>query len=585
MSGKRPSRRVSTVPIRKPKEEGFVAADAFDFDKEFRSPKGVMTRARRSSVVLTKPPLQLKTNRRKSMMPTLAEKPMKVTNKRKSVAPEPKIKPIAKSAYKGIELKNFYESPVNSPRTSTGKKVSRVNKIDTANKQTVRKSLQLAESPKKKVAPHEKNILSDIDILKSLDSLIESPERNQEQKPAKTPVNNKKKATAKTPATNKKKATAKTWTPEVVAIKTPVKTPKSAKTPPASIRRATRMTPAVVRKTPVVKKTPVAKMAPVVAKSTKKAAPKSTKKVVSVKCENLANEVKQVTIRLRALDSGIHADPQVLLSQLESLPATPERVDQVVENILTARVSRKRKSDDSESVDEVTANKKPRMQDKTPAKSVKKTPAAKADSAKKAPGTQKRPVLIAKKTLMSAKKTPGLRRAMARTAGPLVSTPVQVNPAGLLKRNLRTKVESAIETKMAQKPNSSPYILNQQDGENSPKFEKITKSPEAKNVVMKAHITGTPAVARRGRKFGTTIQPSMLAADSPVPMTTRRMSSTPMRGKRALQVPTADIVNSTPIRAPTTIYTEEEMSVSLVVPMSPQAELVTGKLGKLCAIM
>merc|ERR1719154_265083 len=106
-----------------------------------------MTRARRSSVVLSKPPLQLKTNRRKSMMPTVAEKPVKAVNKRKSLAPEPKTKPAAKSAYKGIELKNFYESPVNSPKSSAGKNVSRVTKTE-----TVRKSLQLAESPKKKVA-------------------------------------------------------------------------------------------------------------------------------------------------------------------------------------------------------------------------------------------------------------------------------------------------------------------------------------------------------------------------------------------------------------------------------------------------
>lgn len=38
---------------------------------------------------------------------------------------------------------------------------------------------------------------------------------------------------------------------------------------------------------------------------------------------------------------------------------------------------------------------------------------------------------------------------------------IKINPAGMLKRNLRTKVETAIETKMAQKPDSSPYILNQ----------------------------------------------------------------------------------------------------------------------------
>lgn len=569
MSGRKVSRRVSTVPIRKPKEEGFVAADAFDFDKEFRSPKGVMTRARRSSVVLSKPPLQLKTNRRKSMMPTVAEKPAKALNKRKSLAQELKSKPAPKSAYKGIELKNFYESPVNSPKTSAGKNTSRVNNIDY---ETVRKSLQLAASPVKKVAPHAKNILSDNAILQSLDSLMESPEIVQK--------------TVKTPAINKKKSTAKT--PKLVV------TPKSARSPPASTRRATRKTPAPLKKmsvkspqfakspnnTPVktpksAKKTTVPKKTPALAKSTKKAAPKSTKK--AGKSDSLAGEVREVTIKLRALDAGIHADPQVLLSQLKSLPASPERVDQVVEKILSARTSRKRKSDDSESVDEVGPNKKPRMHEKTPAKSAKKTP-AKVASANKSVTTQKRPVLVAKKTLMSAKKTPGVRRAMARTAGPLVSTPVQINPAGMLKRNLRTKVETAIETKMAQKPDSSPYILNQ-DGENSPKFEKMSKSPEAKDVI-KTHITGTPAVARRTRKFGTTIQPSMLAADSPVPMTTRRMSSTPMRGKRTMPAPSADIVNSTPIRAPA-----DEIPESPEMPMSPPGMEVTGKLGKLCSIM
>ena len=123
----------------------------------------------------------------------------------------------------GIELKNFYESPVNSPKTSAGKNTSRVNKIDN---ETVRKSLQLAASPVKKVAPHAKNILSDNAILQSLDSLMESPEIVQK--------------TVKTPAINKKKSTAKT--PKLVV------TPKSARSPPASTRRATRKTPAPLKK-------------------------------------------------------------------------------------------------------------------------------------------------------------------------------------------------------------------------------------------------------------------------------------------------------------------------------------------------
>ena len=125
--------------------------------------------------------------------------------------------------------------------------------------------------------------------------------------------------------------------------------------------------------------------------------------------------------------------------------------------------------------------------------------------------------------------------------------------------------------------------------ENSPKFEKIPKSTttEESTEVIKSHITGTPAVSRRTRKFATVIQPSMLAAESPVPMTTRRMSSTPMAkrgrgaGKRGASPPV--IVDSTPIRAPhspTAINSPPNSP-----PMSPPAEMVTGKLGKLCVVM
>lgn len=117
-------------------------------------------------------------------------------------------------------------------------------------------------------------------------------------------------------------------------------------------------------------------------------------------------------------------------------------------------------------------------------------------------------------------------------------------------------------------------------------MEKMTKFTETSETVIKAHITGTPVRATRTRKFGTIVQPSMLAADSPVPMTTRRMSSTPMRqrvGKRG-PMPISDIVNSTPIRAPATPGQDVAPS-SPEVPMSPPGEMVTGKLGDLCAIM
>lgn len=96
---------------------------------------------------------------------------------------------------------------------------------------------------------------------------------------------------------------------------------------------------------------------------------------------------------------------------------------------------------------------------------------------------------------------------------------------------------------------------------------------------VKVHITGTPAqLTRRARKFGTVLQPSLLAMESPVPQSTIATSSTPLRGgKRAL--PDAE---ATPIRAP---GAAAGGPVEAAAPLSPAPEMVTGGLAKLCAIM
>ncbi len=162
--------------------------------------------------------------------------------------------------------------------------------------------------------------------MKSLDALLDASPEIAEKKSAKQqPSAAKKKLATKTPL----KAAAKTPMKTPKSAKTAMKTPKSAKTPPASTRRATRNTPAV-------KMTPLsAKKAP---KSTKKA-PKSTKKVSATpKLQNLA-DVKEISIRLKALDNSIMENPKVLLSQVESLPATPERVDQVIINVIRSIVT------------------------------------------------------------------------------------------------------------------------------------------------------------------------------------------------------------------------------------------------------
>ena len=92
---------------------------------------------------------------------------------------------------------------------------------------------------------------------------------------------------------------------------------------------------------------------------------------------------------------------------------------------------------------------------------------------------------------------------------------------------------------------------------------------------MKSHLTGTPAISRRNRKFGTVIQPFHLALNSPAePSTDYRgvQSSTPLRGK----LPRPHTVEATPIRAP------ENKEVT---PLSPGPQMITGGLAKLCVIM
>jgi len=67
-----------------------------------------------------------------------------------------------------------------------------------------------------------------------------------------------------------------------------------------------------------------------------------------------------------------------------------------------------------------------------------------------------------------------------------LGTPVQVNPSNLLRKNLKRKVETAIVKKIAQRPQSSPYLLTASLSARAAKWR--TSSP--------------------GCKFGTALQPS-----------------------------------------------------------------------------
>ena len=196
-------------------------------------------------------------------------------------------------------------------------------------------------------------------------------------------------------------------------------------------------------------------------------------------------------------------------------------------------------------------------------KSASKTPGSETKSSKTAPD------LIAK----YKQRTPipgSLKKPLKRLNG-AKSTPAQIKPSDVLRRNMIKKVETQIIQKMKNKPDSSPYTLK--SGENSPVFAKVTKD-------VKTHITGTPARKMPRRKFGTTIQPHSLLEESLAPGTElikRVSSSTPVRHRINEEPHPLESVEATPIRPPT--------SSPRQLPLSPPPEMVTGKLGKMCSIM
>merc|ERR1712130_828654 len=155
------------------------------------------------------------------------------------------------------------------------------------------------------------------------------------------------------------------------------------------------------------------------------------------------------------------------------------------------------------------------------AKSVAKASAQKS-------GSKKTPKLMAQykqKTPIGSLKKPLKRLSVAK------STPAQVKPSDLLKKNLRKQVETAITAKIGSKPDSSPYTISVADGNDaSPVF---TKVETVNSKVVKKHITGTPARTKPARKFGTVIQPASLLEDSVMPTSTIEhkavSSSTPLR--------------------------------------------------------
>ena len=130
-------------------------------------------------------------------------------------------------------------------------------------------------------------------------------------------------------------------------------------------------------------------------------------------------------------------------------------------------------------------------------------------------------VINVKKTPPKALKIKGKNNSAAGFPG----TPQQTNPANLLKRNLKRKVDVKLDQKVQEIPqNSSPYTLLQGETENGSPVERFVKMNTKPS---KENVTGTPAPMKRSRvlqKFdqnAASMTPTAIIK-SPDPYSTRR---------------------------------------------------------------
>ena len=377
-------------------------------------------------------------------MPTVPEKPNKPVNRRTSLAPAV-AKPVGrpKQAVKppprGIELKNFYKSPV---KKAAGRRSVQPQPEDPETRPVL---AEYAASPTKSI--RKSNFLSDTDIIESLDDMFD-----------KTPANGKKAPTTfETEAPEKvkpRRATIQLNSP-IVAVSKELRGKKlTAKTPAKSAKTLAKMskTPAKAAKTPAkTAKTP-AKSAKTPAKTPAKIPAKSPKtpKYINNSSDVITSAVQEVQVRLARIDPKLHEDPSTISSYLESEPSSPEKISNVVKKIIYSKTPVKASFKRKAETEGGTPSKKTKIA--IPEPSSDKVASARNPEFRKTPGR------VA--ALRLEKKTPALRRASART----VSTPVQINPANLLRKNLKTRVETAIVSKISEKPNSSPYLLSSEVG-------------------------------------------------------------------------------------------------------------------------
>ena len=256
----------------------------------------------------------------------------------------------------------------------------------------------------------------------------------------------------------------------------------------------------------------------------------------------LETEPEVIEEKVTEEDEEEEEEEELDLTELGPNP-TPQMIELLKRKKMSAKKSPKKKVKGSaksiNSPIKMTKRGRRSSTSKTPAMEDKENKVTKNQaSAKKAMKVQATVVIspIKKAALQMAfanqainvKKTPPKALKMTKsvknnTAG-FPGTPQQTNPANLLKRNLKRKVDVKLDQKVQEIPqNSSPYTLLQGETENGSPVERFVKM---NNKPSKENVTGTPAPMKRSRilqKFdqnSANITPTIVK--SPDPYSTRR---------------------------------------------------------------
>ena len=172
-------------------------------------------------------------------------------------------------------------------------------------------------------------------------------------------------------------------------------------------------------------------------------------------------------------------------------------------------------------------------------------------------------------------------------------TPQPFDPAMLLKKNLKRKVDVRMDKKIAEVPkNSSPYTLTVRETDNGSPVEEFIKLNEKK--IGKENVTGTPARAAPKRAK---ILQNLDLNDSGITKSSRR-KGTP---KKLVQTPKAEKVEqpqneenvelcNSPVLETENRAVNRTLAKSKNIDKSVNegpsgSQIVTGDLASLCAIM